>query len=329
MLPLAQGPASSGDPQAGKSLWEGNTTSCKNCHGLEGQGGFGPDLAGRKLTFEQFKHAVRQPWGVMPTFIDSQVSDKEIADFLAYFNSLPTVAEPAPWRTRVPASPSHGQAVAIATVGCGQCHGVTLDTPRHGAGEVNGDFEWFKHMVYEHTAAMPEHWAAIEEKPTPRVRMGNYNRQRLQESLVQDIWNYMKEVGFLVPVNARLTAGVAGGNGVTYTLNVENTGKPGKGLAADDVTITLVVPKDSTVVSATGTGYQGVRHDDQAKADTAVWHVARVAPKDHQQYAITLSKAATAADNLKGTIRWANQIPKTGPGETVNIPPAPVPRATP
>ena len=28
----------------------------------------GPDLAGRKLSADQFKHAVRQPWGVMPAF---------------------------------------------------------------------------------------------------------------------------------------------------------------------------------------------------------------------------------------------------------------------
>jgi len=62
----AQTPAPAGDQVAGKALWDGNTTSCKNCHGLKGEGGYGPDLAGRKLTFAQFNHAVMKPWGVMP-----------------------------------------------------------------------------------------------------------------------------------------------------------------------------------------------------------------------------------------------------------------------
>jgi cytochrome c553 len=30
----AQTPAPAGDQVAGKALWDGNTTSCKNCHGL-------------------------------------------------------------------------------------------------------------------------------------------------------------------------------------------------------------------------------------------------------------------------------------------------------
>src|SRR5437899_2448967 len=100
LLPLVQGGTAApvGDAQAGKALWEGALTSCKNCHGVEGEGGFGPDLAGRKLTVAQFRQAVRKPWGVMPAFIDSQVSDKEIADFVAYLSNLPSPAEPGQWR---------------------------------------------------------------------------------------------------------------------------------------------------------------------------------------------------------------------------------------
>ena len=37
---LAQS-APSGDPVAGKALWDGNTTSCKNCHAPNASGGFG------------------------------------------------------------------------------------------------------------------------------------------------------------------------------------------------------------------------------------------------------------------------------------------------
>ena len=62
----AQTAAPVGDPVAGKALWDGNTTSCKNCHAPNASGGFGPDLAGRKLTLAQFEHAVYKPWGIEP-----------------------------------------------------------------------------------------------------------------------------------------------------------------------------------------------------------------------------------------------------------------------
>jgi len=67
-LAAAQTAGPAGDQAAGKALWDGNTTSCKNCHGAKGEGGYGPDLAGRKITFAQFNHAVMKPWGVMPSF---------------------------------------------------------------------------------------------------------------------------------------------------------------------------------------------------------------------------------------------------------------------
>ena len=103
VFPLLQGGAAApaGDPQAGKMLWEGPATQCRNCHGAKGEGAFGPDLAGRKLTVSQFAQAVRKPWGIMPAFIDSQVSDREIADLVAYFDSLPAVSRPGGWRFEV------------------------------------------------------------------------------------------------------------------------------------------------------------------------------------------------------------------------------------
>ena len=53
LLPLAQTAASAqpaGDAAAGKAYWDRlapRQTDCKDCHGLNGEGGFGPDLAGR------------------------------------------------------------------------------------------------------------------------------------------------------------------------------------------------------------------------------------------------------------------------------------------
>src|ERR1700704_5737033 len=96
---LAQAP----DIAGAKALWDGNQLFCKNCHGKNGEGAFGPDLAGRGLSAAQFQQAVRKPWGVMPTFTEEQVSDAELAGMAAYFSTLPKSAEPGAWRVPVAA----------------------------------------------------------------------------------------------------------------------------------------------------------------------------------------------------------------------------------
>jgi mono/diheme cytochrome c family protein len=110
LLPLSQralsqqaSPTPAGDPEKGKVLWQRTEhIECRECHGTNGEGALGPDLAGRKLTRAQFIHAVRKPWGVMPAFAESQISDRELVDLMAYFDSLPTVAQPGPWKRPVP-----------------------------------------------------------------------------------------------------------------------------------------------------------------------------------------------------------------------------------
>ena len=61
--------------------------------------------------------------------------------------------------------------------------------------------------------------------------------------------------------------------GTTYTLNVENEGLKDKGVAAEDVTISLILPPGTKAVSATGNGYQGTKGDEKANADVAVWRL--------------------------------------------------------
>jgi mono/diheme cytochrome c family protein len=108
-LPLVQSGASAqttGSPEAGKAYWDRvapRNTDCMLCHGGTGEGGFGPDLAGRGLSAAQVLRAVRKPWGVMPAFDSNQVSDQDAADLAAYFASLPKPAEPGQWRFEVPA----------------------------------------------------------------------------------------------------------------------------------------------------------------------------------------------------------------------------------
>ena len=191
------GGAPVGTAEAGRAVWATGNTSCRNCHGGEGEGAFALALAGRKLAFERFRGYVRTPKGRMPAYIESELTDQEIADLVAYFDSLPAAAKPSAWRTELPAGATGGQELAIAKIGCGQCHGATFSTPRHGAAEVNGDFEWFKRMVYDHTTAQREQWAQLDPAnpsvtPTPagpagrnRIRMGNYDRARLPEATLK------------------------------------------------------------------------------------------------------------------------------------------------
>jgi mono/diheme cytochrome c family protein len=310
----------SGDAQAGKALWEGAALSCKFCHGLNGEGAFGPDLAGRQLSVPHFRQAVRKPWGIMPAYTEQQLNDQEISNLVAYFNSLPAVAQPGPWRFEVPAGAPHGQQVALATVGCAQCHGPTLNGPRASAGAVGADFEWFKKMVYEHTTSMPQHWNLVEATPAARLRMGNYSRTRLPESLLQEVWRFANDLGLRVPIAGQLSAGAPGADGVTYTLTVENEGVAGKGLTAEDLTISLAIPAGSSVIKTTGNGYQGVRRDEQVKGEVAVWRLPRIAAKERHTYSITFSRAA---DNLRGTVRWTKPAVKMGSPNETNIAPPP------
>ncbi|MBI4886267.1 MAG: c-type cytochrome [Acidobacteria bacterium] len=320
--------AQAGNAQAGKTLWEGPATQCRNCHGTNGEGAFGPDLAGRRLTVPQFRRAVRQPWGIMPAFVESQVSDREIADLVAYFDGLPAVAQPGPWRFTVPAGAPRGLEVALSTVGCAQCHGPTLNGPRQNMGAINADFEWVKRMVYDHAKIMPAHWKTLGEEPAVRVRMGTYSPARLPESLVQEVWTYARDLGYRPLIASQLSAGVAAASGVTYSLTVQNSGLPNRGLTAEDLTVNLVVPAGANVVSTTGSGYQGVRADAGLKANVAVWQLGKLAPKDRQTYSLTLSRAGTAADNVRGVVRWAKPVVKTGPSDEANIAPAPLTTAT-
>ena len=322
LLPLPQQapPAPAGDPERGKILWQKTEhVECRECHGTNGEGGFGPDLAGRNLTRAQFMYAVRKPWGIMPAFTTAHISDRELIDLAAYFDSLPSVDQPGPWRVQVPAGAPRGLAVAT-TAGCVQCHNPLFNNGRGVMGAIDANFEWFKSIVYVHPAAYPPTLARLGDPPFERLAMGSFSPSRLPESMLQDVWTYIADLGFRPRMRGQLSAGVPSTNGVVYSLDVKNTGLVGKGLTAEDVTVRLAVPAGATVVAATGAGYQGVSRDEQAKAEVAVWGVPRMAPGDRQAYTLTLSKAGA----LRGTIRWTKPTVKTGPSDSENIAPAPL-----
>jgi mono/diheme cytochrome c family protein len=308
----AQGGApATGDPANGKAVFAFGNTSCTNCHGLEGQGGWGPDLAGRKITYDQAIKAIRNPTWRMPAFVPSQLSDKEILDMVAYWDTLPVATAIGKWRNEAPADGPRAQQLAVNIIGCGQCHGVTMSTPRHGAAGMNADFEWFKRQVYNHATVMPDQWKQLDSEATRgRVRMGNFSPKRLPESQLQEIWTWMNDLGMVVPLVARLTGGQTAAAGTTYTLDVENEGLKDKGVAAEDVTISVVLPAGTKAVSATGTGYQGAKRDEKANADVAVWRLPKLAAHEHQSFTITLAGTAAGDAVPRGSVAYAKPTAK-------------------
>jgi uncharacterized repeat protein (TIGR01451 family) len=312
-----------GDAAKGKAYWESNQTACRNCHGGLAEGAFGPDLAGRGLNTVQVLRAVRQPWGIMPRFVGSQLSGQQAADLAAYFASLPKPAQPGPWRFEVTGNMPPGQQ-AVVNIGCGQCHGVTMNGPRGNLGAVNADFDYFTNLVYNHTTAMHQHRALLGVN-NPNLDMGDYNRNRVTENQLRQIYFWMRDdIGFRVPMQGQLSAGVMGPTGVTYTLTVRNNGLQGKGLTAQGVEVELVIPAGANVVAASGAGYEGTEMEGTEMV--ADFNIDRSAPRDVHTFTITLNNpGSNPMDRLRGRINWDSPGPRQGPNEdVVNIAPAPM-----
>jgi mono/diheme cytochrome c family protein len=324
VLPLTPGGAwaqsLTGSVTAGKAYWERvapRNTDCRNCHGGTGEGGFGPDLAGRGLNAAQVLRAVRQPWGIMPAFDGSQVSEQDAADLAAYFASLPKPAETGQWRFEVPPGVPPGQAIMI-NVGCGQCHTPAFQGPRNNMGGYNMNFDYFANLVYNHTTAMPAYRKEIGN-PATNLDMGNYSRARLYEEQLRQIYFWARdEIGFRPQLTATVGKGEPGPSGVTYPLTITNIGVQGKGMIAEGLTVSLTLPAGYNVVAATGQGYQGVTNN------VAIWKIARSMPKDQERLSVTLSQTLTQGANVRGTVTWVKPAPKSGTDVPVAITAAPL-----
>lgn len=68
----------------GKAVF--TSVGCAACHGADGEGGFGPALAGH--TEQQVVRQVRAPAGIMPIFPPTVLSDPELAAVVVYVESL-------------------------------------------------------------------------------------------------------------------------------------------------------------------------------------------------------------------------------------------------
>jgi uncharacterized repeat protein (TIGR01451 family) len=341
--------APAGNVAAGKDRW--NEQECAFCHGLHAQGGYGPDLAGLGLTFEQFKHQIRQPWGAMPRWSEQQLPDNELANLYAYFTSLPRVERPGvvppgfppdvpsrrlganniglPARITAPPNAPLGQRYSINTAGCAQCHGAEHKDQRLLFGSrVDHKFPEGRDLNQQVRATLGftgedkdvdyEFFKACvydHEKVIPQARMGTYSRARLPEPIVREIYNFVMSLGPLPRVDARLTPGVRSGDTVSYTVTVENEGTP-QGVKPEDVSVELVLAPDVTVVSARGEGYQGIHRDPRSDRDVAVWKVPTIAGKEEQTFTVVVT--GPGANNAIATMpreeQWSSTSALVIPG---------------
>jgi hypothetical protein len=200
-------------------------------------------------------------------------------------------------------------------IGCVQCHQPAFAGPRTQLGQVNADFDYFKKLVYSHTTAMPEHQKLLGA-PAAALRMGNFNPLHVPEQTLQEIFKYVRdEMGFRAAVRPRLSAGVPGDKGVTYTVTVTNGGVAGRGLAAEGVTVAIIVPPGNKIVTTTGAGYKGVTRAAEGNGEEATWTLAKLGATEEQTYTITFEQPA---GNLRGAVRWMKPA-SGGMPEVANI----------
>ncbi len=91
---FAQGPAA-GDAARGKDIFMKD--ACYTCHGTAGEGGAaGPKLAHDGLNADAIKQQLREPQASMPPYTAKILSDAQLADIVAYIQSLSQGPAPNP-----------------------------------------------------------------------------------------------------------------------------------------------------------------------------------------------------------------------------------------
>ena len=92
ILVLAASNAFAQDAQAGNQLFQ--EKGCWTCHGTEGQGGRGPNIAPGPLPYAAFAAYVRMPALEMPPYSQVLLSDAELQNIHAYLESIPELLDP-------------------------------------------------------------------------------------------------------------------------------------------------------------------------------------------------------------------------------------------
>jgi mono/diheme cytochrome c family protein len=63
-------------------------SNCSRCHGPEGRGAQGPNLIPFKWSYQEALDAIRHPVCDMPAFSQSDLSDDEVAQIVAYLKTI-------------------------------------------------------------------------------------------------------------------------------------------------------------------------------------------------------------------------------------------------
>jgi mono/diheme cytochrome c family protein len=294
-------PAPPGSADQGRSAFGSANLFCSLCHGNAAQGGSGPDLAGRALTFDQFKRAVQRPWGMMPAYL--RLSDQQLADLYAFVASAPAPAEPGePSRTPLPPSAPRVQQIFMS-LPCGHCHYEELQTPRRILGGVAADatLEYLARIVYD--AAPPPTLASSHTFHAQAA----ISRNLIPETILGDILDFMKSDGLLVPVDAVIDVGAPVNGNTPFRLKVWNSGVAGKGLTAGGLTISLAIKTGVKVIGVpVGKGYQGISYSDVLKRNVITWTLGTLPPTAVENYQITLSGATDDEELFAGSVvAWA------------------------
>jgi hypothetical protein len=236
---------------------------------------------------------------------------------------MPKVAQPGAWRFEAKAGDPPGLRRLI-NLGCAQCHSPLFQGPRGNMGAVNMSFEDFENLVYNHTTAIHQLRVMRGGNANGNVDMGDYNRERVTPASLRQIYNWARDdIGFRAAMAAQITKAEMGPTGASYKVNVTNAGLQGRGVIAEGVNVSLAIPAGTNVVAANGPGYQGTHMEGGNMV--ATWMLPRSAPGDKSELTITLSKAGTQQDNLRGTIKWAKPTPRQGASQdVVNIAAAPL-----
>ncbi len=305
-----------GNVATGKATW-GTRALCQRCHGANGEGGAGPDLAGRNLTEAQWQRQIRQPWGLMPAFskADGYVTDAMIPDLAAYFASLPSVATLGAPRFTALSTDSLAQQLLIEK-GCAMLHGPTMNTPRRGFGDHVWTYDMFKRQVRES-------WYGREELARTST-MPTFTSRQISDADLRVMWDYLSvQLGPLVPVTATLSSTpVTVGGTVTYTVTLKNNSKD---VSAEGLTVTGVIPTGGTFVRAVTTP-AGSAFLGNAGAGTtmnsAVWATPKIAGGETLVYSYEVSVGTVTT-----TTAWAGWT-KPGAHFAVYVPPTPTPTPT-
>lgn len=111
----------------GQTAW--SEAQCSECHGPQGLGGIGPQLASTKLAYDQFLHVVRTAIPPKPAYPPEQLSDEAVYDIYAWVRTqIPPAQFAGPEVGSVTSEPPSLEDMRSMTIwtcrSCDSCHGV-------------------------------------------------------------------------------------------------------------------------------------------------------------------------------------------------------------